>query len=181
MNPWRLLLRGLCLAGLVAVAGHARASDTFPPLLKANLELAELPYAPNGCQLCHKNDDGGPMTATKPFGRAMLKAGTVGGSPPSMLAALRALEADGTDSDGDGTPDIAELRAGSDPNMRADGSTATADEIPLPETGCSISHVDGSAAPWPLAIVLILAWRRKKKRSHLAALTQTFVRDSQRG
>lgn len=163
MNLRRLLLSGLCLVGLVAGAGHARASETFPPLLKSNLMLAELPYPPKGCQLCHKNDDGGPMTATKPFGRAMFKAGTVGGNPPSMLAALHALEADNIDSDGDGTGDIAELRAGEDPNVPAEGAMVVGKEIPLPETGCGITPPAGLANAWLLAAVVALVCLRKRQ------------------
>ncbi|HVY31328.1 MAG TPA: thrombospondin type 3 repeat-containing protein [Polyangiaceae bacterium] len=172
MNLPRLFFSGLCLTGLVAGSARARASETFPPLLKANLELSQLPYPPKGCQLCHQTDDGGAMTATKPFGRAMLKAGTVGGSPPSMIAALHALEADGTDSDGDGTPDIAELRAGSDPNVPAEGAMVVTKEIPLPETGCSMTRVDGAAGTWSLWVVIGFAWLRKKQRGQLAALTR---------
>lgn len=163
----RQLLRVVSwLTALVAGSAVAHASPTFPPLLKNKLELAEIPYGPLGCQLCHSDDTGGPMTVTTPFGRAMLKAGTQGANPPSMLAALAALEATSNDSDLDGIPDIAELKAGEDPNVPAEGSGAPeVEQVPLPQTGCSTSRqVD---AGWPglllvVANMLMLATRRSK-------------------
>jgi hypothetical protein len=107
------------------------------------------------------------MTATKPFGQTMFKAGTAGGNPPSMLAALAKVEADGTDSDFDGTPDVTELRAGEDPNVPAEGAMITPhEEIPLPQTGCALaspcrqSPFEG-AAPW---LVALLLWQLRQKR-----------------
>jgi hypothetical protein len=136
-----------CLVGLLCLsfAPHAAASKNFPEALRKKLGLAEIPYAPQGCQLCHQNDDGGTRTATKPFGRTVLRAGAVGGSVPSLLAALNNVESDGTDSDHDGVGDIDELKAGTDPNvaMSKTGEPLppgpAEKEIPLPETGCSLS------------------------------------------
>jgi hypothetical protein len=77
-----------------------------------------------------------------------------------------------SDSDGDGAPDIAELRAGEDPNVPAEGAMVATKEIPLPETGCSFSRVDGTAGTWSLFVVLVFGWLRKKRRGQLAALTR---------
>lgn len=165
MKLRQLLLRASWLA-VLATSAAAHASPTFPPLLKKRLELAEVPYGPLGCQLCHSDDKGGPMTTTKPFGQTMFKAGTAGGNPPSMLAALAKVEADGTDSDFDGIPDITELRAGEDPNVPADGATITPhEEIPLPQTGCSLtspSRPSGWANAASLLVALLLLQRRQK-------------------
>jgi len=158
--------------GLLAVslAPHAAASMSFPEPLRNKLGLAELPYPPLGCQLCHADDQGGIGTATKPFGRSMRKAGTVGGSVPSMLAALNNIEADGTDSDHDGVPDIAELRAGTDPNvfMSTTGmAPPPEEEIPLPETGCALAQRRGSSfigTMLLLSAALSFAVRRRRSK-----------------
>jgi hypothetical protein len=146
-----------CLLGLssLALAAPAAASATFPQALRGKLGLAQLPYPPMGCQLCHQNDTGGLRTATKPFGRAVLQGGTAGGSVPSLLAALETLEADDTDSDHDGTSDIAELRAGTDPNVAVSstGEPVPIDDIPLPETGCAFARPRGSSVS---ALALLL-------------------------
>lgn len=165
MTLRRLLFTGSWFTALVLSGGLAQASVTFPPLLQAKLGLDEVPYAPLGCQLCHSDDKGGPQTATKPFGRAVLRAGAVGGNPPSMLAALGTLETDGTDSDFDGVPDIAELRSGEDPNVPADGSMAPAPEpVPLPQTGCTLSDHGAASGGGGLALLCLgaLTWRRRR-------------------
>jgi hypothetical protein len=159
-----------CLLGLFALslAPHAAASTTFPEALRGKLGLAELPYPPLGCQLCHQDDKGGLLTATKPFGRSVRKEGAVGGSVPSRLAALKTLEAAGTASDGDGSGDIAELKAGTDPNvaLSSTGEPLPMDEIPLPETGCGLAHA-GGASPSAWALLQGALWfavRRRRTR-----------------
>jgi hypothetical protein len=58
----------------------------------------------------------------------------------SLPAALSQLEADRVDSDGDGTPDIDELRAGTDPNSSANASLIG---DPDPGYGCGGSPPRG--------------------------------------
>jgi Bacterial TSP3 repeat len=168
----RARIRVACLLGLLALslAPHAAASKTFPAALRNKLGLAELPYAPMGCQLCHQDDNGGVRTATKPFGRSVLKDGAAGGSVPSLLAALNTLEAEGTDSDGDGIGDIAELKAGTDPNvaLSSTGEPLPMDEIPLPETGCGLAR-GRTASPiaWALLLgALCFGARRRRPQSN---------------
>jgi len=155
-------------------APHATASTTFPEAVRKQLGLQQIADPPLGCQLCHQDDNGGYATATKPFGRSLLKAGAAGGSVPSLLTALKALEANGTDSDHDGVGDIDELKAGTDPDVAAtiDGSPApTFEEVPLPQTGCSLSGatlggtttLSGSWAALLVAASLLL--RRRDRRS----------------
>jgi len=160
------------LAFAVSLAPHAAASVTFPGQLQQRLGLAQIPYGPLGCQLCHKDDVGGYQTAIKPFGRAMLTAGTMGGSVPSMLSALSTLEQTGTDSDRDGVPDIAELQAGTDPNVAevVDGEPPPApiEDVPLPQTGCTLSPVSSSfdavASALGAALGLLLTKLRRRSR-----------------
>jgi hypothetical protein len=132
-----------CGVSALSLSDVASASLTFPESLRQKLELDAIAGSGPGCQICHQDDVGGLKTATKPFGRALISAGTTGASIPSLLGALETLEADGTDSDQDGVADIAELRAGSDPNVGADG--VAFEDVPLPETGCSLPRSGGSS------------------------------------
>lgn len=142
----------------LSVTAGARASATFPEALRQKLELDAIVGPGPGCQLCHRDDVGGLKTATKPFARALISAGAVGASVPALLGALETLEADGSDSDEDGTADIAELRAGSDPNVGADGSTF--DDVPLPQTGCGMPRAGvSSQLGWLLALGVVLLSR----------------------
>ena len=162
-------LFGLSLS-LGTAAAHA--STTFPEALRKKLGLTEIAGPPPGCRLCHQDDLGGLKTATKPLGRSLLAAGAMGASVPSLLAALSTLESDGTDSDHDGTPDISELKAGEDPNVAKsiDGMPpASVEEIPLPETGCTLSRSPLAPRPSLFAAVALagslLALCRRRRRS----------------
>ena len=164
----------LPLLGLLLLAPHARASTTFPEALRKQLGLAQIAAPGPGCQLCHRDDVGGVKTATKPLGRSLLTAGAQGGSVPSLLEALGTLEQNGTDSDSDGTPDIGELRAGSDPNVFdavLGGAGASGMEgmpcpviLPLPETGCSVSSRSTPRGSLTLAAVALVALVRRRAR-----------------
>lgn len=153
-----------CVLGLFGVlaAAPASASETYPPDLKKQLMLAEEPGTPPGCQLCHKDDEGGVGNVDKPFGRSLMREGAVGASIPSLRAALKALDETAWDSDGDGVGDIDELRAVTDPNVGADGTVNDPyADIPLPETGCSLARGNrgslasglGLAAAWALLLL----------------------------
>lgn len=164
---------GLSLA-LLSLASGAAASKSFPEALRSKLDLPKIAGPGKGCTLCHQDDNGGLMTATKPFGRSLSKAGVQGANVPSLLAALTQLEADGRDSDHDGTPDIAELKAGTDPNTAegptTGGSSGTTDNIPLPETGCTLPAGTTSGSGWaPLGVALLLLVRRRGRASELRA------------
>jgi hypothetical protein len=156
-----------CLVAVAALglAAPAGASLAFPGALTQELGVA-LPVPAPGCKLCHKDDKGGFMTVDKPFGRAMLKAGTQGGNVAALLASLGTLEAAGTDSDGDGTSDVAELRAGADPNVadQVDGGPTEPpqDPIPLPQTGCALGGPIPAGSGWLLAVAgALLVFRRR--------------------
>lgn len=153
---------GALLLALCGTATHAAASDSYPDDIKRKLSLSELPVAPPSCTLCHSDDEGGAKSVVKPFGLSLMRAGATGGHLPSLLAALDVLEDEGEDSDGDGIPDIAELRAGSDPNLGADGSAP--EQVPLPQTGCGV-HAGGPAAgAWSLTVCALLWLARRRRR-----------------
>jgi hypothetical protein len=159
------LASAAALFSLLLTAPRAMASVAFPEALRQELELSAIvPPAP-GCRLCHKDDVGGLKTVTTPFGRSMLAAGTTAANVSGMVASLRILEADGTDSDRDGVGDIVELQAGTDPNggQLPDGSSVDpVRDVPLPETGCSLTGAgtgpaSGTATWGALALFWMLA------------------------
>jgi hypothetical protein len=87
--------------------GTALAMPTFPGQIQQHLGLSAAP----GCIICHSSDAGGGPVS-QPFGQAMLGAGLTIAGGNSLTTALDKLEADGTDSNGDGIPDITGLRQG---------------------------------------------------------------------
>ncbi|MBL8911351.1 MAG: hypothetical protein JNM17_11720 [Archangium sp.] len=99
----------------------ALASPDYPGEIQTHLGLANIP--PQSCTLCHPGATGSG-TATSPFARALQMNGLTSGNAASLRAALDAMETAGTDSDGDGVGDVAELRAGTNPNV-ADQMTGT--------------------------------------------------------
>lgn len=144
------------MAGLVLMAGEAKASPTFPDEIQQHLGLS---YSP-ACSLCHAGGVTGFGTVTTPFGKAMRARGLTAGSITSLDAALDQMAADRVDSNGDGVTDIEELKAGTDPNANAPGAA------PPPEFGCSAAG--GHAQPgwrtgWmTLAAAAIALLRRRR-------------------
>jgi hypothetical protein len=121
---------------LVLVPSLAHATPNFPGTVQAHLGLAAAPP----CTLCHQ----GPTqrgTVTTPFGRTARSRGLVAYDEASLATALDAMEAEGKDSDGDGTSDIRELRDGTDPNG---GAGASSD--PVPDYGCATSRGASSSS-----------------------------------
>lgn len=152
------------VAALSALLGArtAGATPNYPPEIKTHLMLVSQPP----CAVCHQNGVTGLGTVTTPFGTSMRARGLQANNTGSLDTALDALSAEGTDSDGDGTGDIAELVAGSDPNT-AGGSNASA---LTPTYGCGGSDLSAPANPSAVAGTLgalglfgltILARRRR--------------------
>ncbi len=106
----------------------AWASPSFPAVVAEELAM---PCTPS-CILCHETVAGGTGTATQDFAGTCMSAGMMVADDASMAAALAQIEADGTDTDGDGTPDIEELRLGMNPNPGGEDFCATAQ----PQYGC---------------------------------------------
>ena len=115
------------LVSMVMMAG-AWASPSYPAEITSYVGT---PCDLTLCTVCHDSMSGGTGTVTQPFGMAMMDQGLVLENVDSLHTALDALDTNGTDSDGDGTSDLDELRAGTDPN----GGAAFCD-ITTPTYGC---------------------------------------------
>jgi hypothetical protein len=120
---------------LFAQPGLAIASPTYPGAIASALDV---PCEPQ-CTLCHTRASGGFGTVNMPFGRtARMTEGLECCSPATLGETLEALRVAGTDSDGDGTPDIEEIAALTDPNDEADVDLAcmSSDDG---DGGCSVT------------------------------------------
>ena len=150
--PEALLRRALLLLAVLGV-GAAHASSIYPPEIRNHLSLS---YTPD-CSLCHANGQTGFGTVTTPFGKSMRARGLVAQNIASLDTALDALAAERTDSDGDGVPDIDELKAGTNPNVAGGG------DVPPPSYGCfDVSGQPGSPlALLPVALALLLLRLRR--------------------
>ncbi len=155
---------------LLVIAAPAFATDTFPATIQTKYGLADLP--PELCALCHTNGITGTGTVNTPFGRAVRMRGLLPNDAASLNAALDALAADAVDSDNDGVTDVAELMAGTSPNvanaMPTDGGTGGGTGgggggvivIPPPKFGCGAAVVPGLLF---FAALLPLLRSRKRK------------------
>ncbi len=154
--PWLLLA-----APLLVLPRAAQASAGYPQALVQQLQLQPPGALP--CMLCHESQQGGTGTAVRPFAVALQARGLRGTSRTDLLqVALGTLEREATDSDGDGTPDVTELRALRDPNRDpagADDGLFSAEAAPEPLSyGCS--SASGAA---PALVVLLLGVRRRRE------------------
>ncbi|QQR91134.1 MAG: hypothetical protein IPJ88_05215 [Myxococcales bacterium] len=138
------------------------ATPNFPGVIQNDLDL---PYEPE-CALCHGHGEGGGDTANTPFALTLKSRGMVPYNTYSLTSALDSIAQDEVDTAGDGTPDIEDLQAGSDPSVPQDGG-----ELPpspeLPEYGCSVSHPQTplpSELFYTLPLLALLLIRRKKSR-----------------
>jgi hypothetical protein len=153
----------------LCVSASAFASSPFPDAVKTHLSLTTVP----GCQLCHTNGVGATGTVNTPFGKSLRGAGAVMTDTAKLNSALDTLAAAKTDSDGDGTDDITELKAGRDPNKAdapSDGGTGGGSATgggaggggsePLPlKYGCGASVVPELSV---LAVLAFFAARRRR-------------------
>lgn len=133
-----LTLASLVFIGLARPA-IAQAVEEFPGQIQSDLSLSyQVP-----CSVCHIKGNTGASTPIAAFALSLRSRG-LQGEPSSLLTALSRSESDGVDSDGDGTPDIAELRAGTDPNSSANASIVNDQE---PGYGCGGSAPHGRSGP----------------------------------
>jgi hypothetical protein len=149
----RSALAGLAVWLLATAAG---ATSGFPAQIRYELSS---PSVPN-CNLCHATTaGGGPVTQA--FGQAMVARGLRAGDSASLTTALQALEAEGTDSDGDGLGDTEELRQGLDPNFSGDAGSEP------PAYGCGAqlapSAPTGSAAVGLLMGLAVTLFSRRRR------------------
>jgi hypothetical protein len=152
------MLRNLLLVSAL-LSTSALASSPFPGAIATHLDASR-----PSCTVCHASNAGGSGTVTKPTGIALKAEGLVSSDIDALNAALDALEAAGTDSDGGGEGDVAELRAGTDPNDGADdgddpGSGGTDDSL---KYGFGCAQV-GAAGLTPVVVALV-ALRRRRRR-----------------
>ncbi|HEY8943783.1 MAG TPA: thrombospondin type 3 repeat-containing protein [Polyangiaceae bacterium] len=140
-------------------AGPVAASEAYAPALADALELDCAP----ACTLCHTRPEGGLLTANTPFGTAARRARLPCCDPGSLEEVLTRLEAERIDSDGDGSPDVEELRAGRDPN----GSGETFECLSRPEeSGCRVASgvgVERSELALLLGALAGLTWRARRR------------------
>jgi hypothetical protein len=155
--------RGLASA-IIAWAGLgsgsvAQAKSQFPQAIQDDLVPRLVYQVP--CSVCHIKDTIDSSTAITPFARS-LEARGLSGQAASLKTALTQLETDGVDSDGDGTPDIAELQAETDPNSSANGPLVGE---PEPAYGCGGTPPRGRGGGLPVgAGVVAIAWLLLRRR-----------------
>ena len=136
---------GPTLALLLGLPAAARATPTFPGAIQRALNAAQ----PPACAICHAGGVTGRGTVTTSFGQAMRARGLVPNDDTSLGKALTQLETDKVDSNGDGVPDVEELRTGKDPNVGA-GQVQVA-------YGCALGGSGHGGRDVPLVLVLVLA------------------------
>ena len=132
----------------------AGASPVFPTTIQG---VTESECAPP-CTICHETNAGGSGTITTDFGILMLDRGLGSSDFTLMMELLDELEADGTDTDGDGIPDFDELANSFDPNP--DGELYC--DIDSPVYGC-LNHAPTGLPGLGLALGLALALARRRK------------------
>lgn len=154
MSVRRLVVAPIVVCALVS-ASAARATPNFPAVIATHLQLG----APPDCTLCHVGTPG-RGTVTTPFGKTMLARGVHAYDESSLRTALDAISAEKKDSDGDGTSDVDELRAGQSPN----GAGA---DVVTPEYGCATAR-SSAGEPWFVAGLTLVVWMltRSRRRSH---------------
>jgi uncharacterized protein (TIGR03382 family) len=151
------MLRNVLVVSAWLLSTSAIASSVFPGAIATHLGGPR-----PSCTVCHTSNSGGSGTVTQATGIALKALGLVSSDTDALNAALDALEAAGTDSDAGGEGDVAELRAGTDPN---DGSDDGSDPGTTPtdtlKYGFGCAQV-GAAGLAPV-VVAVLALRRRRR------------------
>jgi hypothetical protein len=155
----RVVFRLSILLFVALFSKGALATADFPDDLKARFNIAT--DASQMCTYCHANLNGGRETVSQPFGRTLMKHGLTKNDREGLVRILTAMEASGDDdSDEDLVGDIAELRAGTDPNV----NDITGEGPEQRRYGFYCSTPRGGAPlsatgwVWPTAL-LLCAWR----------------------
>ena len=154
------------VVALVLASMPAAASVSFPSAARTHLDTATA----ISCTQCHQTAAGGFGTIDKEFGLALMERGLVARVATSVGPALDQLEADNVDSDGDGTGDVDELRAGTDPNI--DDETGP-DVAPLEYGfGCgSSARAPSTGLASLLVLAQVLRWSQSRRTRCTGRLT----------
>lgn len=135
---------------LLGITRSARASSDYPAALAAAIakKYPDAIQCVPACTACHLTTAGGPSMMNK-FGLS-LESQTIGqlqpGDASQVAGALDRLAAQDPDSDGDGTHDIEEIKAGNSPSLAfPDGQGQFCPDI---KYGCG-AHI-AAAPPAPL-------------------------------
>jgi hypothetical protein len=150
-------MKRLGLVWCIVAAWPAAASTSYLVVVQRHLALGAPPR--QSCALCHTNGVTGVGTVNTPIGKALRARGLVSGNDGSLTAALDALAKDGVDSDGDGVPDVEELKAGTDPNV---AGTDTGASPATPKYGCGAEVAPGLEA-LALGVWLVFSRRRRAR------------------
>jgi hypothetical protein len=137
-----LAVRLAAASAFVAVLGAplvARATPSFPGDVQTHYGLSGPPFPPNGCQLCHQDDNGGDPTTLRPFGRLLYTQFHVQAyDDDSLRTALGELDTQYMNLADD-------IATGKDPNVDLSGGEGgIANPDPIPMYGCAVGA--GSAA-----------------------------------
>ena len=170
----RWFVVGLISVASVLLPASAQGTQKFPPAIYYYLypTFKVKPYTPP-CSLCHSRGSTGPGTANTPFALSGKARGLLPGNTPSLDTSLAAMDKDEVDSDGDGVPDIQELRDGTDPNTPGDVNLVSESG---PNAGCGASAKPPRTTTFPantsrdsgafiLAVPLLTLLRRRRRRS----------------
>lgn len=144
----------------LALGGAAFASSGYPTVVHDHLALSTFPQ----CTLCHTTLAGGAGTANQPFGVSVRNHGAVGGEQDAkLIAALDALAAANVDSDGDGVPDVTELKTGLNPNVKhgVDGGTPGPELPEPPRYGCGAESTPAVLGLWAALMTLAVVFRKR--------------------
>jgi hypothetical protein len=168
----RIVSRTLCLLAAAATfltSGVSHALAEFPGEIQTHLGME----CPPPCNICHATPAGGGTPVTNFYADLNVQ----GLKPPSptvamLLSALDKVEAlpagaMNSDGDGDGTNDVAELRAGRDPSVALTMTRSDALNCP-PLYGCGAriapkQPVDGSALAFALAVAGFMVVRSRRR------------------
>lgn len=147
----RALLGSAALAGVTFLAPGATASPDYPDVIQRELDMPCVPQ----CTLCHTSNPGRAGSARQDFVEALR---VFSKQPESIPGRLQELEEamPPIDSDGDGTSDIEELRAGMDPNVPGEGDICALDV----RYGCGARFEPDGSVSWlgALAALGLLAF-----------------------
>jgi MYXO-CTERM domain-containing protein len=136
---------------VLALPDHAQAREDFPGLVHASLKMKCTP----GCGLCHVDPNGGGPR--NPWGTARGAFATIQDGGAILAKQMP------PDFDRDGTDDVTELKAGSNPGIPGESSVC------LPEYGCGARLARAPGPPgsflWALAAGALLSLRRRQRRA----------------